>query len=127
VVALSRGPDPGVPIIYKICPKPLWDEAARDGIFRGSPDDLRDGFIHFSTAGQLAGTAAKHFTGQTDLMLIAVDADSLGPALVWESSRGRGRDRFPHLYGELPFTAVDRVEPLPLGGDGVHILPELLV
>ena len=90
MVALSRGPDPGVPIIYKICPKPLWDEAARDGIFRGSPDDLRDGFIHFSTAGQLAGTAAKHFTGQTDLMLIAVDADSLGVAVL-DRARSQAR------------------------------------
>jgi uncharacterized protein (DUF952 family) len=116
-----------VPIIYKICPKPLWDAAERDGIFRGSDVDLSDGFIHFSTAEQLAGTAAKHFAGQTDLLLIAIDADSLGPALVWEASRGRSGDRFPHLYGELPLTAVERILPLPLGSDGAHILPEPLV
>jgi uncharacterized protein (DUF952 family) len=115
-----------VALIYKICPQPLWAEAEREGVFRGSPVDVGDGFIHFSTAAQLAGTAAKHFAGQVDLLLIMVDADSLGPALVWEPSRGRAGDRFPHLYGELPLSAVERVEPLPLGSDGRHLLPELL-
>lgn len=113
-------------IIYKICPRPLWQQAERDGIFRGAPVDLRDGFIHFSTAAQLAGTAAKHFAGESNLLLIAVDADSLGPALAWENSHGRSSGKFPHLYGELPLSAVLRVEPLPLGRDGHHVLPELL-
>jgi uncharacterized protein (DUF952 family) len=116
-----------VAIIYKICTKALWQEAEREGVFRGSPVDISDGFIHFSTAAQLAGTAAKHFAGEPDLLLVVVDGDSLGPALVWEASRGRGGGRFPHLYGELPLIAVERVEPLPLGADGRHILPELLM
>jgi uncharacterized protein (DUF952 family) len=115
-----------VAIIYKICPKPLWQEAERDGIFRGSAVDIGDGFIHFSTAAQLPGTAAKHFSGQGDLLLIAVNADSLGPSLVWEPSRGRSDGRFPHLYNELPLSTVERIDPLPLGADGRHILPELL-
>ena len=109
--------------IYKICPQALWREAEGDGWWRGAPVDLRDGYIHFSTAAQLAETAARHFAGQADLLLIAVDADRLGPALVWEVSRGG--DRFPHLYGELPLTAVERVMPMPLGDDGRHRLPEL--
>lgn len=113
-------------IIYKICPTPLWQQAERDGVFRGAGADLRDGFIHFSTASQLAGTAAKHFAGEHDLLLIAVDGDSLGPALVWEASAGRSGSKFPHLYGELPLTAVLRVEPLTLGSEGRHVLPELL-
>ena len=61
--------------IYKICPASAWREAERHGVFRGSADDSRDGFIHFSTASQLEGTARKHFIGQTDLLLIAIDAD----------------------------------------------------
>jgi uncharacterized protein (DUF952 family) len=112
-----------VPKIYKICPETLWREAERDGVFRGTPNDLRDGFIHFSTAAQLAETARKHFAGQDGLLLICIDSDSLGPALTWEPSRGRS-ERFPHLYGELPLTAVERAVPLPLGDDGLHVIPE---
>jgi len=112
-----------VPIIYKICPETLWREAERDGVFRGAPVDVRDGFIHFSTAVQLPETARKHFAGQDGLLLIAVNSDSLGPALAWEPSRGRS-ELFPHLYGELPVTAVERVVALPLG-EGGHVIPDL--
>jgi uncharacterized protein (DUF952 family) len=107
--------------LYKICPAPLWRVAERDGIFRGSEVDLRDGFIHFSTAGQVAETAAKHFAGQADLLLIAVDGDRLGGALKWEPSRGGAL--FPHLYGPLPLRAIIKIVPLPLGSDGRHVLP----
>ena len=67
---------------------------------RGAPDRSGDGFIHFSTAAQAVETAAKHFAGADDLLLVAVDADALGPALKWEPSRGGAL--FPHLYGALP-------------------------
>jgi uncharacterized protein (DUF952 family) len=97
--------------IYKICPALLWHEAERNGVFCGSNDDLRDGFIHFSTAGQIAETAAKHFAGQRDLLLLHVDATQLGDALKWEPSRGGAL--FPHLYGSLAISAVTRVDPLP--------------
>lgn len=110
--------------IYKICPETLWREAERDRVFRGAPVDLRDGFIHFSTASQLSETARKHFPGQHGLLLIAVNSDSLGPSLAWEPSRGRS-ELFPHLYGELPLTAVERVVPLPLGEAGLHVIPDL--
>jgi uncharacterized protein (DUF952 family) len=111
------------PTLYKICPAKLWREAERAGVFRGSPVDLRDGFIHFSTAAQVAETAAKHFGGQRDLVLVAVDAAILGPALKWEPSRGGAL--FPHLYGTLDVSAVEHVEPLRLGPDGRHAFPEL--
>jgi uncharacterized protein (DUF952 family) len=110
-------------IIYKICPAGLWREAERSGVFRGSEIDLRDGFIHFSTAAQAAETAAKHFAGQHHLVLVHVDAAKLGDKLKWEPSRGGAL--FPHLYGELDLAAVSRVEPLPLGPDGTHKLPPL--
>ena len=113
----------GVPTVYKICPRALWQDAEREGVFRGAPVDMRDGFIHFSTAAQVAETAALHFAGADDLVLIAVNSNSLGPALVFEPSRGG--NLFPHLYGELPLAAVDRVMPMPLGPDGRHLLPEL--
>lgn len=111
-------------IIYKICPAGQWHAAAQTGSFRGMAVDLRDGFIHFSTAGQVAETAARHFAGEGDLLLIAVDAERLGDALRWEVSRGGAS--FPHLYGDLPVSAVAWVKPLPLNGAGAHVFPEPL-
>lgn len=110
--------------IYKICPAPAWREAERWGVFQGSADDHRDGFIHFSTAAQVAGTAAKHFAGQAGLFLIAVDALALGDALRWE--RSRGGELFPHLHGELDLGAVTGVFDLRVRPDGSHDLPEHL-
>ena len=109
--------------IYKICPASAWREAERHGVFRGSADDLRDGFIHFSTASQVAETAKKHFAGQIGLFLIAVDADALGDALRWEPSRND--EMFPHLYGELDLGAVTGVSDLHTRSDGYHDIPEL--
>src|SRR4051812_20214747 len=103
-------------LIYKICPRPLWQEAERDGRFCGAPVDRADGYIHLSTAEQVRDTAAKHFAGQADLVLVVVDATVLGDALKWEPSRGAAL--FPHLYGALPLDAVRRVDELPLGRDG---------
>lgn len=109
--------------IYKICPQPLWREAERAGRFLGAPVDVADGFIHFSTAAQVEETARKHFGGQTDLLLIAVDGERLGDALRYEVSRGGAL--FPHLYGPLDLAAVTSVQPLPLGADGLHDFPKM--
>lgn len=110
-------------LVYKICPETLWNEAERDGVFRGAPVDHADGFIHFSTAEQARETAAKHFAGAADLVLVAVEVGPLGPALKWEPSRGGAL--FPHLYGDLPLAVVQWVKPLPLGPDGQHRFPPL--
>jgi uncharacterized protein (DUF952 family) len=109
--------------IYKISPASAWREAERRGVFRGSSDDMRDGFIHFSTASQVAETVRKHFAGQTGLILIAVDADALGDALRWEPSRND--ELFPHLYGELDLGAVTDILDLRARSDGGHDIPEL--
>lgn len=113
-----------MPTIYKILPASMWSKANEIGLFRGSAIDLADGFIHFSGAGQVVETATKHFAGQRDLLLLYVDAKSLGDALKWETSRGGAL--FPHLYGAMPLTAVIRVEPLPLGADNAHKFPVLI-
>ncbi len=110
-------------LIYKICPAAMWRQAEADGTFRGSPVDLADGFIHFSTAEQAKETAAKHFAGQDDLLLVALDSEKLGPALKWEPSRGGAL--FPHLYAPLDPKIAISVVPLPLGADGAHIFPPL--
>ncbi|HKH34184.1 MAG TPA: DUF952 domain-containing protein [Beijerinckiaceae bacterium] len=110
-------------LIYKIAPENLWREAERAGLFDGAPVDLADGFIHLSTAAQAVETATKHFAGQRNLVLAAVDEASLGEALRYEPSRGGAL--FPHLYGSLPLSAVRWVKPLPLGADGRHVFPDL--
>ena len=108
--------------VYKICDATLWRDAERAGVFDGAPVDLADGYIHFSTAEQVAETAGRHFAGMPDLVLVAADAETLGTALRYEPSRGGAM--FPHLYGTLPLSAVRWVKPLPLGPDG-HVFPEL--
>ncbi len=110
-------------MIYKITPASAWREAERQGVYRGSPDDNRDGFIHFSTASQVAETARKHYHGQTGLFLVAVDAEALGDALRWE--RSRNDELFPHLYGELDLGAVVEILNLRARSDGGHDVPEL--
>jgi uncharacterized protein (DUF952 family) len=112
-----------MPTIYKICLASLWRDAERAGVFRGSEVDIGDGFIHFSTAAQAVVTAAKHFAGQRELMLLYVDTGRLGDRLKWEPSRGGAL--FPHLYGDLELAAVTRIDPLPLGANGAHKFPPL--
>jgi len=109
-------------LIFKICPQSLWREAEEKGVFNGAPVDLQDGYIHFSTAAQMRETAARHFSGQTDLVLVAVAESDLGEKLRYEPSRGG--DLFPHLYAPLRISAVQWVAPLPLGPDGVHVFPD---
>lgn len=110
------------PIIYKIATRELWREAEEKGVFDGAPIDHADGYIHFSTAEQAQETAAKHFRGQDNLLLIAIDADLLGEQLVYEPSRGG--QLFPHLYAPLRLSAVRWVKPLPMNEDGSHTFPE---
>jgi uncharacterized protein (DUF952 family) len=108
--------------IYKISPRADWDAATAAGVFTGAPIDVKDGYIHFSAAHQVRETAARHFRGAPDLVLAAIDPEALGPALRWEASRGG--DLFPHLYADLPMTAVRGVRDLPLDSTGVPIVPE---
>ncbi|KPQ07655.1 MAG: hypothetical protein HLUCCA12_04465 [Rhodobacteraceae bacterium HLUCCA12] len=108
-------------LIYKIFRRPEWDQFRRQGQTLGAPVDLADGFIHFSTAAQVTETAARHFAGESDLVLVAAEADALGSALRWEPSRGGAL--FPHLYRPLWLDDVVWDKSLPLGAAG-HIFPE---
>ena len=111
-------------LVYKIATMAQWRAAESEGRFDGAPIDLADGYIHFSSAETVRETAAKHFAGQDDLLLVAVEAEKLGPALKWEVSRGGAL--FPHLYAPLALDDVSWTKPLPLGADGVHLFPETL-
>jgi len=110
--------------IYKICPPSAWREAERAGVYTGSADDMRDGFIHFSTLEQLEQTLRRHFAGQGALFLIAVDPGLLGEGLRWE--RGSHDQWFPHLYGKLELAAVIAVTALNMRADGTYDLTEML-
>ena len=107
--------------VYKVCTRQSWDTACRDGVFAGSADDVRDGYIHLSTATQLRGTLDKHFSGAADLVLITLDAARLSKRLRWEASRGG--DEFPHFYDALPVSAAIGTVELLLDENGRHILP----
>ena len=106
-------------LVYKIVPASLWREAGTTGTFVGAPVDLADGFIHFSAAEQVAETARRHFAGQGDLLIVAVEAAALGDALRWEPSRGG--DLFPHLYGVLPLASVAWARPMPSSPDACDL------
>ena len=106
-------------LIYKICSNTVWEEIRLLTSWAGSPDDVRDGFIHFSTKEQLAGTLQKHYAGQTDLMLLSIPAETLGDALKWEPSRGG--ELFPHLYEPLTIALIVSSKELePDNADECH-------
>lgn len=105
--------------IYKVLPRALWEACQPSGWLQGSADDLRDGYIHFSTAEQLAGTLARHYAQVPDLLLIAVDPAKLGPALRYEVSRGGAQ--FPHLYAPLPVAQGRVVARRPVAAGDWHV------
>jgi uncharacterized protein (DUF952 family) len=109
--------------VYKVLGRPAWLAAQALGSFDGSPVDLADGFIHFSTADQVAETARRHFRGVADLVLLEVDPTALGAPLTWEPSRGGAL--FPHLYGPMPTAAVRSVRPLELDSEGAPVIGAL--
>jgi uncharacterized protein (DUF952 family) len=106
---------------YKLLDLPAWQEWKASGVFTGSPDDARDGFVHLSTATQTAATAAKYFATTDPLVLAMVDLAAVRETLKWEESRGRAL--FPHVYGPIPFAAVSGHSVLRMGADGVHVFP----
>ena len=111
-------------LIYKIATAADWSEAERVGRFDGSAHDKADGFIHFSTASQLAETLRLYYAGQDGLLLIAVDDGVLGPALKWEHAPSRGED-FPHLFAPLPLSAVRWARPIARDAQGMAVIPSL--
>lgn len=116
-------PNPARAPIYHLARAPAWQAAQADGVYVGTPEDRADGFIHFSTAAQVAVSAAKYRAGEPDLILLGVDPAALGAALRWEPSRGG--DLFPHLYGMLPVAHVTLALPLPLdAASGHHLFPD---
>ena len=103
--------------VYKICDAALWREAEAAGQFTGAEIDIKDGYIHFSTATQAPETARKHFKGREGLVFVAIDTSKLN--MVWEPSRGG--DLFPHLYDALPVESAISVTPMHPDADGTPV------
>ena len=117
-------PPESVTTIYTLVRGEDWRAAQAVGEYRGSADDTRDGFLHFSTAAQVRASAARHRAGERDLLLVEVDVAALGDALRWEPAAGGSRPGlFPHLYGPLPLGAVRGATQLRLNPDGTHAFP----
>lgn len=108
-------------VAYKVLTMAQMMELEREGVFAGAPIDLADGYIHLSTSAQLTETVDKHFAGQEDLQLVAVDLAVLGDAVKWEESRGG--QMFPHIYAALPLLAAIAYGPLERAADGTVALP----
>ena len=110
-------------MIYHLAKHDAWTVAQSTGVYTGNPADRADGFLHLSTASQIEESARRHRAGETDLVLLHVDEAQLDARLVWEESRG-GK-LFPHVYGDIPLSAVKQATPLSLNADGIHQFPEL--
>ena len=109
-------------VAYKLVDRAEWEAARAQGAYGGSAVDRADGYIHMSTAGQLAETARRHYRGRADLMLVTVDLTVLGAGLKWEASRGG--EAFPHLYGPLPVPAATAERALAVDDDGVMMFED---
>jgi len=110
-------------VIYHMANKDAWADAVKKGSYPGTAMDQADGYIHMSTSETIEGSAAKHRTGEENLLLLIINSEVLEDELVWEPARGG--ILFPHLYEDLKPEMVARVVPLPLGSDGLHIFPKL--
>ena len=108
-------------MIFHICTRDAWQQALDAGVYTGSADDTRDGFLHFSDASQVVESAARHRAGQPGLVLVSIESEALGDALKWEASRGDAL--FPHLYGVLDPALAARADDLGLDDKGLHIFP----
>ncbi|MCH7862202.1 DUF952 domain-containing protein [Sphingomonas sp. NPDC092331] len=106
---------------YKILTADQMHVLEHEGVFAGAPIDLADGYIHLSTAAQVAETLDRHFAGQAGLWLVAVDLEAMGDAVRWEPSRGG--QLFPHLYAPLPLVAVTAYSEVHYEPDGTLRLP----
>ena len=111
-------------ILYKIIDAEAWGVAVADGMFHGAAIDLRDGYIHLSTAAQVKETARLHFAGVTDLLLVAIHEAQVAGRLKWEASRGG--QLFPHVYGTIDPPQIVWAKPLPWDG-GTHVFPAEMI
>ena len=107
--------------IYKIIDKNEWQKVKDEGPYSGSKKDIEDGYIHFSSEEQVKETLKKHYSNQTDLILLKVDTLKLDN-LIWEQASDG--NMFPHLYSSLDLTNVVEELEIILDEEGNHNLPD---
>lgn len=95
--------------VYKSLTIPQWDAFQKDKVFKGSPLDIQDGFIHMSREEQLPGVLQKFMSDEDEVVIAKIDTQKLKDTLIFEANRPGG-DQYPHLYGTLSLDAVEGVE-----------------
>lgn len=108
-------------IAYRLATPERWAAVMADGVFTGDPHDVADGFIHLSAADQVEGTLLKHYNEHARLLLVAIDLEALGDTVKWETSRGGAL--FPHVYGDIPASAVRGLRHVGRNDEGDWVLP----
>mgnify|MGYP003654627096 FL=1 len=111
-------------IAYRLATPEGWAAVMMAGVFHGEPHDIADGFIHLSAAGQVEGTLLKHYNDHPRLILAEIDLEALGDSVKWETSRGGAL--FPHVYGDIPASAVRGVRHVRRNEEGDWVLPDQL-
>jgi uncharacterized protein (DUF952 family) len=107
-------------VIYHIALAADWQQALRDGRYSISTRGLtlaEQGFIHASTAAQVAAVANMFYQGAPDLLVLVIDTDRVGSEIRWEDVPGSDAP-FPHIYGPLNTDAVVETRPFEPGPDG---------
>jgi len=107
-------------VIYHIALAGDWEQAVEDGQYSISTRGLtlgEVGFIHSSTAAQVAAVANAYYKGAADLLLLVIDTDRVGAEIRWEDVPG-SEAPYPHIYGPLNVDAVIQTRPFEPGPDG---------
>ncbi len=106
--------------IFHIAHVADWDAALTTGEYRVSTRGLgldEVGFIHASTAAQVAGVAERFYRDDPEpLVVLALDDALINVPVRWEDV-GTG-ELFPHLYGPIRSSFVTAVVPASFAVDG---------
>jgi uncharacterized protein (DUF952 family) len=105
--------------ILHITTAAAWEDARTAGTYR-PPSLANEGFVHCSSADQVARVADAAFRGGDDLVLLCVETERLGAPVRWERP-GDSAESFPHVYGPIEPDAVIAVVAFPEGPDGFEL------
>ena len=113
-------------MIYHIITQEAWEQT-QGSTHYSAPSLATEGFIHFSTLEQVAGSANRYYAGRDDILLLEIDPAKVTTPFVYEAPKNpdRAHERFPHLYAPLNLDAVVRVLPYALDATGTFRQPEI--
>jgi uncharacterized protein (DUF952 family) len=113
--------------IYKILTHSEWEAANKLGYVKTDLDD-KDGFIHCSTAKQLALTLHFYFKKEKSVVLCEIDECDLNRSEYFFEkvlSNNRLEQEFPHIYGKLNIEQISKT--WELGKEAFQIPKEILI